>query len=397
MNYSKLSLSLTEKIDKNTKKNNGIYFTPINIIKDNLNYIKPYIKDIKDVLEPSCGSCEYILEINKQFDNLNITGLENNNIIYNKIKKYSKDNIIIEKQDFLEYKTDNKYDLIIGNPPFFVIKKDKISYEYYKYFDGRPNIFIIFIVKSLELLNDNGILSFILPKNFLNCLYYNKLREYINNNFEILNIINCENKFIETQQETFIFIVKKNIIPNINKRFILEINNLTIFGSEDNIHKLKELYNNSTTLSLLNLSVSVGKIVWNQCKKLLTDDSTKTLLIYSSDIKNNQLDIQEYKNKEKKNYIDVKGNNYPLLVVNRGYGVGKYKFQYCLINQEKDYLIENHLICINNKNYKKNKLIELYEKIIKSFENKKTKRFIKLYFGNNAINTRELCYILPIY
>ena len=42
-------------------------------------------------------------------------------------------------------------------------------------------------------------------------------------------------------------------------------------------------------------------------------------------------------------------------------------------------------------------LISLYEKIIKSFENEKTKEFIKLYFGNNAINTTEINYMLPIF
>ena len=42
-------------------------------------------------------------------------------------------------------------------------------------------------------------------------------------------------------------------------------------------------------------------------------------------------------------------------------------------------------------------LIILYEKIIKSFENEKTKEFINLYFGNNAINTTEINYMLPIF
>ena len=35
-----------------------------------------------------------------------------------------------------------------------------------------------------------------------------------------------------------------------------------------------------------------------------------------------------------------------MLVVNRGYGVGKYNFRYCLIDIKDKYLIENHLICI---------------------------------------------------
>ena len=34
---------------------------------------------------------------------------------------------------------------------------------------------------------------------------------------------------------------------------------------------------------------------------------------------------------------------------------------------------------------------------MKKGENKKTEDFIKLYFGNNAINTNELCEMLPIY
>ena len=38
-----------------------------------------------------------------------------------------------------------------------------------------------------------------------------------------------------------------------------------------------------------------------------------------------------------------------------------------------------------------------YKEITNSFENEKTKKFIRLYFGNNAINTTELDHILPIY
>ena len=87
-----------------------------------------------------------------------------------------------------------------------------------------------------------------------------------------------------------------------------------------------------------------------------------------------------------------------MLVLNRGYGVGKYDFTYCLIDEDFEYLIENHLICIRyTKTINKNCLKELYNKIVKSFEQHKTQEFIKLYFGNNAINTTELCEILPIY
>ena len=96
--------------------------------------------------------------------------------------------------------------------------------------------------------------------------------------------------------------------------------------------------------------------------------------------------------------IEKDGLTEPLLVLNRGYGKGTYKFNYCLIDIEKPYLIENHLICIKSINkLNKKDLINKYKKIINSFENNKTVEFIKLYFTNNAINTTELNYILPIY
>jgi hypothetical protein len=149
----------------------------------------------------------------------------------------------------------------------------------------------------------------------------------------------------------------------------------------------------------MGFTVNVGTVVWNQVKNELTTEK-KTLLIYSSDIKNKTLVTKTYSNEAKKNYINKKGDTVPMLVLNRGYGVGKYNFEYCLINrnEEIEYLIENHLICIKySKVIEKKELICLYDKIIQSFENKKTEEFIKIYFGNNAINTTELCEMLPIY
>ena len=88
------------------------------------------------------------------------------------------------------------------------------------------------------------------------------------------------------------------------------------------------------------------------------------------------------------------------MIINRGYGVGSYNFNYCIINENDNinYLIENHLICIKYTNtLPKEELIIKYKKIMESFNNNKTIEFIKIYFGNNAMNTTELCKILPIY
>ena len=403
MEYSTLSKELTSKLSKDEKKDNGIYFTPPSCIYNNLQLLQPYISNITSVLEPSCGSGEYIRALHSLYPTLNITGIEYNNTIYDSIVgHFSGENITIRNDDYLQYKSATKYDLIIGNPPYYVMKKDAVSKEYHKYFDGRPNIFILFIVKSLQLLNDNGILSFILPKNFLNCLYYDKTRAFIKDKFQILHIVDCkDDKYIETQQETIILIVKKcgHNLPIDNSPFVLSISDHTIFTNEQ--IRIKELYNGAKTLSELGFKVSVGTVVWNQCKTILTDDNTQTRLIYSSDIQNNALAMKQYNNDQKKNYIKKAGNRRPLIVINRGYGVGEYKFNYCLIDTDKDYLIENHLICIEyislEEELSRNELIDKYNKIINSLKDKRTQEFIDVYFGNNAINTTELNSVLPIY
>lgn len=404
-NYSELSHMLTKKLKKEIKKDNGIYFTPPTTVNRCIEILKPYMETVQYILEPSCGSCEFILALNREYPSKYITGIEYNETIYDAIKYLNEMNgqsIDIKHLDFLKFETERKYDLIIGNPPYFVMSKKDVNKKYYDYFEGRPNIFILFIVKSLSMLNDNGILSFVLPKSFMNCVYYDKTRKFIAGYFKIIDIVECKDRYIETDQETILLIVQKNENIQENSEFIISINDYTIFGIKGSVKKIRDLYIGSTNLNEIGFKVSVGNVVWNQCKDILTDDPAKTRLIYSSDIKNNELILKKYSNNEKKNFIDKQGITYPTLVINRGYGVGEYNFEYCLIEGGFEYLIENHLICINyigesQTNITNKQLIYLYKKIMESLEDERTKKFIELYFGNNAINTTELNYVLPIY
>jgi len=394
-NFTELSRKLTKQLTKDEKKEYGIFLTPLTTIQKNIEFLSPYIKDGMSVLEPSCGSCHFIFSLLEKYD-LNITGVEFNKKIFDSISKYETDKVRLYHHDFIKFVELDTYDLIIGNPPYFVIKKTDVPSMYHKYFDGRPNIFIIFIIKSLHLLKKDGILSFVLPKSFLNCLYYNKTRKYIIENYKILTIIECADEYLDTKQETVILIVQNKKDTTGNAGYVLNYEGNYILGNLTIIDKLRDLYAGSTTLSQMGCRVFVGTVVWKQNKAILTNDATKTRLIYSSDIKDNELVLQKYANKEKKNYIDKAGFNEPVLVINRGYGVGNYKFDYCLIEGGFDYLIENHLICVKC-DLGNDGAVAMYERIIASLENPKTIEFIKLYFGNNAINTTELAHIVPFF
>lgn len=401
--FSLLSYEITKNLDSEIIKNNGIYFTPFDIIKLCLDKIKYYELNlniiINNILEPCCGSCEFIFLLDDLFKNKNIDGIENNSEIFQKIKDIKiKNNILnLEHKNFFFKENNKKYDLIIGNPPYYVINKNDVSEKYNNYFDGRPNIFILFIIDCLKKLNKNGLLCFVLPVNFMNCLYYDKTRKYIKNNYHILDIIFFkDSKFLNTKQDVFIMIIQNNKKKKNN--FVLDISNYTIFNEINKINKLKELYLNSTNLNKMNFKISVGNLIWNENKSILTDDDKKTLLIYSGYIDNFEINIKKFKNELKKNYINKKGINDICIIVNRGYGKGNYRFTYALIDINNDFLIENHLLVIKycgNKPKEEVKII--YENIINSFKNTKTEEFISLYFGNNALNTNELLHILPIY
>jgi type I restriction-modification system DNA methylase subunit len=209
LEYSKTSKELTSSLSKKEKKDNGIYFTPPSCVRKNIELLKKYLpEEIKEdftILEPSCGSGEYIKALceDDMFSLCKITGVEINKTIFDAIKKLhdTNMNITLLNSDFLKYSCDSTYNLILGNPPYFVLKKEDVVSEYNKFYDGRPNIFILFVVKCLGMLANGGILSFVLPKSFLNCLYYDKTRKYINDNFMILDIVECsDDKYIETAQ-----------------------------------------------------------------------------------------------------------------------------------------------------------------------------------------------------
>lgn len=401
--FGDLSKSLTRELSKTTKKSNGIYFTPLNIISLTLHSVMEYSNSnnikINSILEPSCGSCEFINYMNNIFKEISIDGIEYNKHIYKCIEdlEFNKNRVKLYNMDYLE-SNDKKYDLIIGNPPYFVMKKEHVNKDYYKYFEGRPNIFVIFILHSLTKLNENGILSFVLPKSFCNCTYYNNLREYIYKEYHIVDILDCSDEgYLETEQETIILTIA-NTKSESNAKFSLKRSNVLILNTPETIIKLKQLYENTTTIGDLDMYVKVGNTVWNQEKDKLTDDDSYTRLIYSGDIYDNKLVLTKYKNEEKHNYIDIDGESGPLLIVNRGYGVGEYSFNYCLVNIKESYTIENHLITVRSKqDLSSVELLKKYDLIIKSFKNEKTKEFVKIYCCNSAMNTNELQNILPIY
>lgn len=445
MNHS--SLDLNKVLTKNVKKEYGIFFTPQSIIQDFYPKVLSYLEKDTDYnfLEPSCGSCEFIdaLQKSEQFMNKNnyhIDAIEYNSTIFENISKIKRINVSYINADFLNYDINHikDYHMIIGNPPYFVcdtknvpqhfkgVKKDKSD----TYYDGRIQIYVLFILHSLAKLKKNGVLGFILPKSILNSGYYMKTRKYIYENYEILDIIDYgQMDFDDTDQETIGLIIKNNKIDNNMKeenKFIFKLNiplnikvpkgvnkgDLIFFTTEK--EELEKCYKDKKRLYEMGFSVKTGQIVWNDHKDKVTNDSKCTLLLYNSNIENNDIVIKNFKNNEKKQYIhfDEKIETLPIIVCNRGNGNSKYKLNCAYIDETvlenvsnkyniniKNICVENHLnVIYYKKDNKSPEEIKNMMKVIyvKLCNDNNIKKWCSIFLGNNGFSKTELEFYLPV-
>lgn len=169
-----------------------------------------------DIIEPACGFCNFLTAIYSKFPQNKFWGVEINDEVYRKIKKVFKNNPLkLIKDDFLLWQTNEKFDLVIGNPPYGIIG-DKSHYpihilkkkkaEYKKIFStwyGKYNIYGAFIEKSVSLLKPDGRLVFIIPatwmildefkrlRKFLSCLGKTKVYYLGNNVFKGVSVSVC--------------------------------------------------------------------------------------------------------------------------------------------------------------------------------------------------------------
>ena len=129
------------------------------------------------VLEPSCGDGAFFNTLT------NAVGIEID-------KEICPKNAF--NTDFFDYPIDNKFDTIIGNPPYVRYQdilpstKKKLNL---KLFDERSNLYLFFIEKSLRHLNDNGEIIFITPRDFLKATSAIKLNNLLYQNGTITDII----------------------------------------------------------------------------------------------------------------------------------------------------------------------------------------------------------------
>ncbi len=392
--YTKESIDYLKNTDIKKRKKLGQYFTPKSIRELLLSKLPK--KDNADILDPACGSGEFLLSCKKYFKNPILYGFDIDKKLINISSKLVK-NAIIKNFDFLNIDINKKkYDYIIGNPPYFELKlNEEIKKKYFDIIKGRVNIFSLFIKTGLDLLKDGGYLAYVVPPSMNNGAYFSKLREYIikNSSLEYLHIIDGADNFHLANQKVMLIILKKTNSKKSSK-YIFKKNGITIFTEDKKF--LNKAYKNTVSLKDIGYTVKTGNIIWNEHKEKLTNDkNNSTLLIWASNINNGKIIIGYTKGKPQ--YIKNISNDLIIksrvVVVNRITGSSKDINIKAAIVNEKEFVCENHVnVIYMSKNANCNYSLE---DILKALQDKTNIKVMRLISGNTQISKTELERLFP--
>lgn len=267
-------------------KLSGSYYTPFKTVRFMKDYLRSENRTYGSVLEPSAGDGRFIDILNSVKVINRFCAIE---LLEDKVTKLNKKqyppNIKIIRDDFLEFakNTNEKYELIIGNPPYINIKnmdKDSIQKakeigEMYKLSGSlMKNIWVAFVLAAVSCLEKGGIIFFVLPMEFLQVQYAEKIRLFLEAHFDTIHILTFkERMFPDIEQEACLVYLTNdfNNQPSINFKIYMELDSGTpYYCSRIERNKPLKKWTNAVLpdgdIDLLNLFDSKYKKISDMCE-----------------------------------------------------------------------------------------------------------------------------------
>lgn len=254
------------------KKETGSFYTPKNLIKFMVSYIGNRVAP-SSILEPSAGDGRFIKYI--KLLNSDITLVEFDAEKATQLSEKYNEKYKVICSDFISYslQEDVKFDLIIGNPPY--IAKKAVPQDQYEQslkiashfkLDKAviQNLWVSFVLSSIKMLENNGVIFFVLPFEFLQVQYAEKLRNFLETKFNIIEIITFEEQIFEDIEQDICLVYLANE-PNRTSY----IQYKTLISAEDTTETFSSIIKRNKPLKK-----------WSNC--ILNDEETDSFMKLAS-------------------------------------------------------------------------------------------------------------------
>lgn len=215
------------RLKKNSteQKLRGAYYTPTELAKAMVYATADDTQ--RSILEPSCGDGVFIDSLMRACmlsHEVKVTAVEIEDSEAEKVRERYKENpnISVLSKDFFDFYEDNKderYDLILGNPPYiryqYLTEGQRASQAEILTSHGMKsnkliNAWVAFLVACVQLLNEDGTIAFVIPAEILQVAYAEDLRLYLANNLKSITLIAFNQLvFGDIEQEVLVFIGNK--------------------------------------------------------------------------------------------------------------------------------------------------------------------------------------------
>lgn len=221
------------KINESEKKLRGSYYTPGWIADFVMRWVKSY--GVESILEPSCGDGVFFDAAVNTFreQNLSLVGFDTDAAALEACRTRSSlqsRDITLRNEDFIEWATDNLtavrpavFDAVVGNPPFvryqYLEKQQqdsaqKLFYLLSMQFTKHTNLWIPFVISSIEFLKPGGVIGMVVPAELLHVLYAQGLRDYLLASCNRVLLIDPEDLWFEdTLQGAMLLMAQKKRSP----------------------------------------------------------------------------------------------------------------------------------------------------------------------------------------
>lgn len=310
----------------------------------------------------------------------------------------------LREQSALEVRADPAFDLVIGNPPYYEMRSLSPHHRarFAEVISGRPNIFALFFLVGSNALKPGGQLAYVVPPSMNNGAYFDKLRNFLLDNFSIENLRIFDNPFLfeDAQTAVQLIVLRKG---EKSKDFTVDLGSLsgspktrTIFT--DRRHDMETMYNSGETLYNLGYQAITGSIVWNTKRDQLsrTQDSGTVPLIWAHNIADDgRIQMDEEHPKRPQFIHGVAPLVGPAIVVNRITGsVGNGKLRCALVPDGMEFVGENHVNVVRARQGASQRAT--WNQLLAALRRPEMNGRIRLLTGNTQVSATELTHWVPL-